>query len=466
MDISITPPDKNNLTLPANNGSRKHVTRDPYSAIKKGIWIYFILLIFEGALRKWILPGLSSPLLLIRDPLAIWLVYTAWKRGVVVFNIYVMIIYVIGIVGLFTAIFWGHGVFLVALYGVRTLIVHFPIIFVIGNVFDREDVLKLGRFLTWLVLPMTLLIILQFYSPQSAWINRGIGGDVAGGGFTGALGFFRPPATFSFTNGTALFYSLSACFIFYFWIVRQKEMNKTILLCASIALLMSIPLSISRTLFFSILVTVAFVLLAVLRSKQSVGKVIIIVISVLTLFVLLSQLSVFKTATEAFSERFTSASKSEGGVKGTLQGRYLGGMFSAITNSDQLPFFGMGIGIGTSVGGALISGKAQFLVAEGEWGRLIGEMGIIMGLTVIVIRLGVTGKIALECFKFLSKGDFLPWILLSFCVLTLPQAQWSQPTSLGFSIFGAGIVIASMRSGKSSVIKNLTDPAGELTSQN
>jgi hypothetical protein len=33
-------------------------------------WVYFWLIIFEGAIRKWLLPGLSTPLLVIRDPIA------------------------------------------------------------------------------------------------------------------------------------------------------------------------------------------------------------------------------------------------------------------------------------------------------------------------------------------------------------------------------------------------------------
>jgi hypothetical protein len=45
--------------------------------LKKGIWLYFLLLIFEGALRKW-LPFCLTPLLVIRDPLAIYLLFTAY----------------------------------------------------------------------------------------------------------------------------------------------------------------------------------------------------------------------------------------------------------------------------------------------------------------------------------------------------------------------------------------------------
>jgi hypothetical protein len=49
--------------------------------LKRWIWIYFWLLIFEGVLRKWIFPELSGPLLLIRDPVALIIYYRAYRCG-------------------------------------------------------------------------------------------------------------------------------------------------------------------------------------------------------------------------------------------------------------------------------------------------------------------------------------------------------------------------------------------------
>ena len=50
--------------------------------IKKAIWIYFFLLLFEGALRKWFLPGISNGLLIIRDPIVLWIYYLAYSKGI------------------------------------------------------------------------------------------------------------------------------------------------------------------------------------------------------------------------------------------------------------------------------------------------------------------------------------------------------------------------------------------------
>ena len=48
-----------------------------YTVIRKLIWVYFLLLLFEGALRKWFLPSLSQGLLIVRDPIVILIYYLA-----------------------------------------------------------------------------------------------------------------------------------------------------------------------------------------------------------------------------------------------------------------------------------------------------------------------------------------------------------------------------------------------------
>lgn len=431
----------------ADTGEIQSVSYDKntrYRQLKAGIWVYFMLLIFEGALRKWVLPGLATPLLIIRDPVAIWLFIMAWKQGALKPNIYIAGMYIIGVISFFTAIFFGHGNFVVALFGFRTLALHWPLIFIIGEVFNRDDMIKMGRFMVWLLIPMTVLIILQFYSPQSAWVNRGVGGDMKGAGFTAALGRFRPPGTFSFTNGTGLFYGLASCFVFYFWLSPRGYIQRGILIAGSLALLMAIPFSISRALFFSVIVIGIFSTVAASRNSRMFTRMGSTMIALLALFILLKHVSIFNTATETFTTRFTTASKTEGGLSGTLIDRYLGGMVEAITNSNDLPFFGYGLGLGTNVGSALTTGTTQFLFAEAEWGRLIGEMGIVLGLLAILLRMTLSLQIAVACYRRLKLGDIFPWILLSYCLLNLPQGQWSQPTSLGFCIVSAGFAIAAL----------------------
>lgn len=415
--------------------------------LKIGIWIYFLLVIFEGALRKWFLPALATPLLVIRDPVAIWLVIKCWQRGLFPASIYLNGVVIIGIISFFTAIFFGHGNPYVALYGARILLFHYPLIFVIGKVFNREDVIKIGKATLWITIPMTVLIALQFYSPQSAWVNRGVGGDMAGAGYSGANGFFRPPATFSFTTGTTSYYCFAACFIFYF-LLEQKNVNKLILIAATLGLFAAIPLSISRGLFFQVGVTLIFTVFAVSRKPKYLGKMIIAVIVGATILITLSQLSFFNTATEAFTSRFTDAGVSEGGLKGTLGNRAVGGSIGSLMSSVDQPIVGYGIGMGTNVGGMLLAGSKTFLIAEGEWGREVGELGPILGLAIIFIRIGLAINIALLCYKKLAVNDILPWLLLSYGLQTVAEGNWAQPTYLGFCILIGGLLLASFNSSK------------------
>jgi len=123
--------------------------------------------------------------------------------------------------------------------------------------------------------------------------------------------------------------------------------------------------------------------------------------------------------------------------------RYMGGMFGALAQSGDQPFFGYGLGMGTNVGAQLLTGKQVFLIAEGEWGRLIGEMGPLAGLSVIIIRVALTAHIAIAAYRKMTAGDLLPWILASFGLMNLAQGGWAQPTALGFSILISGLMAAS-----------------------
>lgn len=424
---------------------RKAIKQDPNAIIKNGIWIYFILLIFEGGLRKWLLPGLATPLLIVRDPVAIWLIYITWRRGLLKPNIYLVGMIIIGIVSLFTALLLGHGNVLVALFGARILLFHFPLIFVIGKIFTREDLIRIGKVTLWISIPMSVLLALQFYSPQSAWVNRGVGGDMAGAGYIGALGYSRPPGTFSFTTGTTMYYSFLAPFIFYFWLY-PKNMNRIILIASTLGLLAAIPLSISRGLLFQVGVTALFTLIATFRKPEYLGKLVVAIIGIILTFLVLSQTSTFSTATDVFTSRFTDASGTEGGLKGTLVDRYLGGLLGSITSSaDEKPYFGYGIGMGTNVGSQLLTGGRTFLIAEGEWGRMVGELGPLMGLAVIFIRLGLCVKLIKGSYNKLVLGDLLPWLLLSYGLLDVAQGGWAQPTSLGFCVVIGGLLLASIK---------------------
>ena len=416
-----------------------------HKLLKLGVWVYFFLLIFEGALRKWFLPSLDAPLLIIRDPIALWIVLYSIYYGIFPKSIFVTLMVIIGIISVFTALFLGHGILPIALFGGRILVIHFPLIFAIGKIFNREDVLKLGKMMIWLTVPMTILLSMQYFLPQTAWVNLGLGGVVEERGFQGANGHFRPSATFSFITGTYLFYGLATSFIFYFWF-NPNEIIKPVLILATFGLLAAIPFSISRTLLFEVAVSMLFFFIGASINSKYFGKMAgTIVVGAIVLFVL-SKTAFFQDSTDTFVARFTDASATEGGLQGTIGDRFFGGLISAITGSGQLPFFGWGIGLGTNVGSQLYAGGRLFLLHEEEWGRIIDEQGPILGVAVVILRVALVIRLTIGCYARLIKGDMLPWMLLSFGFLAVGQGSWSQPTSLGFCTLIGGLIIASFHS--------------------
>lgn len=417
---------------------------DKNANLKKGIWLYFLLLIFEGALRKWLLPSLATPLLIIRDPIALWLLIMANKRGLVRLNGYLLGITVVTVLATLTAVLLGHGNIFVAIYGARVFVLHFPLIFIIGTVFNKNDVIKIGKFILWLSIPMTLLVVTQFYSPQSAWVNRGIGGDMGGAGFEGANGYFRPPATFSFITGTVSFYGMVACYVIYFWLT-PKLISRPILIIASVCLMMTVPLSISRSLFFEVIISLLFGIIVISRNPKFLIKLIPLLLFSVLAFYILGKTGVFQTSSDAFTQRFDSANEQEGGLQSVFLDRFLGGMIGALSGSSAIPFFGFGLGMGTNVGSMLLSGKISYLIAEVEWGRLIGEMGALLGISVILIRVGLVFDMLKKSYKKMVQGNILPWMLLSFGFLNIAQGQWAQPSILGFSALIGGLILAALK---------------------
>jgi hypothetical protein len=146
------------------------------------LWGYFWLLIFEGALRKWILPELSDPLLLARDPICIAAIVLGWPYLMHGVNqICIVTLYAIAGLAMVFAMLFGHKDWFTALFGARIMLLHFPLIFLYGAVFNLDDAWKFAKALLLLSIPMTVLIAFQFSLPQDHIINIAPGGEGSAG---------------------------------------------------------------------------------------------------------------------------------------------------------------------------------------------------------------------------------------------------------------------------------------------
>jgi hypothetical protein len=166
--------------------------------VRRLIWLYLILWLTEGGLRRWFLPGLAMPLLLVRDPVVITIYAVSFQKNLFSVNAFILSGLCLAFLTFANAMVMGHGNPMVALYGLRCDFFHVPLMFIMARVIRPKDLLAVAQAAVCISIPNTMLLVAQFYSPQDAWVNRGVGGSLDGAGFFGALGRFRPPGHFQF----------------------------------------------------------------------------------------------------------------------------------------------------------------------------------------------------------------------------------------------------------------------------
>ena len=106
--------------------------------IQNLFWIYFFFLLFEGAFRKWFLPELSQGLLIVRDPIVIWIYFLAYSQGLFpIDNKYIQKCFLWNIIALIISFSINQTYLFTMLYGARTNLLHFPLIF-ITLIFDPK----------------------------------------------------------------------------------------------------------------------------------------------------------------------------------------------------------------------------------------------------------------------------------------------------------------------------------------
>jgi hypothetical protein len=285
-----------------------------------------------------------------------------------------------GAVSIVFAILFGHGDWPTAIYGARVLMLQFPVVFLFGMVFSRDDAWTFAKVILILTIPMTALIALQFSLPSSHFLNIAPGGEGTAG-FSGALGKMRPPGTFSFINGLATFYGLSAACCAA-WILDGRNRIPPWIWVSASALIFSLPISISRSMFFMYASVMLFAVASSILAGRAIRNFLIGACGLGILFLLVSRSELFQDASQVFETRWQIATDSEGGndgVAGVLDHRVGGVLRDAFSIIADTPLSGVGIGLGTNIGAVRASGERSFLVAEGAWASTVGELGPILG---------------------------------------------------------------------------------------
>jgi hypothetical protein len=416
--------------------------------IKRAIWVYFFLLIFEGVFRKWLLPQYSDVLLIVRDPVVLVIYLLAIKARVFPRNHWMISLAVIAFLSSVVSILVlepylpMQPLILVTGFGFRSNFLHLPLLFIMGRVLDIEDVKKLGWWMLVGLIPMCVLLALQFNAAPDAFINRtaGLGGTEQ---ITAGSGKIRPPGTFSFVSGVIFYAAMSAAYLLYAALTRGVYRN-WLLFGGGFALVVTIGVSGSRSVLLAVLVVLASLLLILFVRPSMVnqfGRNLLIVVVVLLLAV---RLPIFKEGVQVLTDRFTAVAEAEEtSVAGGLIERVLIVFTEGFKLLGLAPIGGYGLGIGTNGGAKFLTGRTMFLLTEGEWGRIILESGPILGSAFLLWRTMLTFSLGVFSFRKLKRGELLPLFLYCAGFVSLLNGQFGQPTNLGFSVFICGLCLAA-----------------------
>ena len=429
-------------------GGADEENANQFKVVRRFIWLYFWLLIAEGALRKWLLPGMSDPLLVVRDPVLLLIYVAALRSGAILRSVFIPLILGIGALAvLFTVIGIVGGTsrsnVVVLLYGLRAAFGHLPLIFIIGRVFTRADVERVGGWVLRMLLPLVILVFLQYKGGRDAWVNVGVGG-IEGGQITVSIadvGKTRPSAVFSDNTGLTSYLALVTAFLLAHFFAGAKTYRRWLGIAATLALVASIALALSRSTVGVVVGVVGAAALCLVRRPELFGKGVMIGLLVIISVAIVGQFAFFNEGLGILGQRFEVAH----GIKVGIVDRMLAHFTEPLESLSSAPFFGHGLGVGTNVGAKLITGSKGFLLAEGDWERDVLEMGPLVGTLYILLRIGLVGYLTTVAWKSLKGGSALSFLLVGAGALLILNGNFAQATSLGFAVLTGGLCLAAAK---------------------
>ena len=410
-----------------------------HAFVKKLIWFYFILLLFEGALRKWFLPELSQGLLIVRDPIVIWIYFLCHAQGIFPMrNKYLNKCFHWVMLAVIVSLLVNQAHPFTVAYGARTNLLHFPLIFIMARVLTWNDVINFGKAFLLLSLPMTWVVAQQFQGDAQDIINTAVGGT--GSQLETSGGKVRASGTFSFVSGIVFYYCFTVSYIIYGFLMKGT-FPKWMLYLGTSATLLAMVTAGSRAVIAECLQVVACIGFLAYLKPSEFGKIAVSIFGFSTLaLVLYSQIDLFAEGLEFLSLRFEEAANVEGTPAEAYINRYFQMFMAPYYYSLWIDWLGNGLGTATRAGAALGGG---FGGAENSWSRPIIENGAIIGGLFIAWRIWITKDLLVSCIRAIKRGSYLAIFLFGAAGPILLFGLLGQPTNLGFAAFGCGLCLAA-----------------------
>lgn len=428
------------------------------------VFLIFLLVIAEGALRKWVAPQLGAYIFFIRDPFlllayALAFVHGLWPRRSVLFMISLAMMVVGLLLAVLQAMIGGDSELrlILSVYGWRNYFLYVPLAFLVGEVFKRDDLRRLYALILLLTLPVSVLVTAQFFSPPGAPINVGVAEDreFQFVGLVQTAERTRPMGPFSSGAGQIQFVGTAFAVLLAMLISRPPVRKASTIAVAAglVGTMTCLAFSGSRGTIAQCIVSGLFALgLGLLGSgggtrAKAVVLPLLICFAALTLYPI-----VFPEGFAAITERVSHAhaSETQGGFSLGILGRAFYGMIDFVYVIERVPLLGYGLGYGGNASNTLratIDGVRPALLAETDFARHMVDLGPFFGVAYISFRVILVIWMAARVLRVSRQSsDPMPMLLLSYVAVTVGFGQITGQGAINaYGWLFAGLLLAACK---------------------
>jgi hypothetical protein len=404
-----------------------------------------VVVVFEGAIRKWVFPGAQDLVYFAKDGLLLGCYAGFLLQGAAdrVRNLLPS-----GLTALLTATA-ALGVFSIAnpslptpllgVLGFKAYFLYIPLLWVLPAAFsDDADLSRFLKRILLLVIPVGALAAVQFFSPSSSWLNVYARGGNEGAFSFGTSTFVRVTGTFSFISGYSAYLLATSVLLLGILATIGWKITTRVWVHACLAFTVSGMLMTGSRgpVFTLILLLPLYWMLSLFRERQAPIMFARFAGAILVLSLVTVRLA--PQAVDAFADRV---------VAGTdVSGRLTAPFRSPFIVADRAGLFGFGIGATHQAASAVVKGAKYPYWLRGnpievETGRVMlefGPLGFILWYTarVSLVIFALTRSLRLKTRFHRSMGIAAGLYLLA----QLPGAAVFDPTASLYHWFIAALV--------------------------
>ena len=357
------------------------------------VGLFFLLVVVDGALRKWIFPQFETILLLLKGGVLLvgYVAYARERNPLAlprpVQNTWVpLLLGAYGFVVLLQAFNFNQPNLIVAAIGVKAHLNYVPLVILIpallAEVTDRQIQWFFWRYTLVLFIPVAMLCIYQFFQPPTAWINQYVREMPT---IATVAGYPRITGTFSYMGSLSPYLRLNALLGAAILIAgrRWQKTDLTVLGGLLIALsLIVIPMTGQRGLV--VLVGVGVIVLLLITKGRGAQRIGIVAGGVLVALVIAQGLqgTGLLEGWDALISRTDRIGTEE------AEGRIEGLLTAPFTSVDEAGLFGYGVGTNHQA-------SPRFVQTD-DWA---GWLGVDNSVMRVMTELGALGWLVLTALK-------------------------------------------------------------------